>query len=393
MVSLWNRTGFSFSRIKMARLSAAKARLSRRAAREERTVWQRIAQALATGWKLLATVVLSLAGVFTFAIIAVLLWQALMQKTIAIAPIGVPRMLAESGYTADVAAQRLHDALNKVVEDAHSRKNGPEVALQTDLPSIVVPTIGLSLETIAADLRTFFHIPGRWNIFGEFTIAQKQLWLRLRVNGQDSFTSANGGDPERPDELLAPAAGKVFEMADPYIAGWSMRERNPGKSLEIARRMIADRPERDQSVPWAHNLVGVILADQYNTEEAIAEYRKAIELDPRIAIFHTNLGVVLSYLGVVLRDQHKTGEAIAEYRKAIELDPRDALPHNNLGNRLLDQGKAGEAIAEYKKAIELDPRYVEPHKKLASILRAQGKTKEADAEDQKAKELGAKHPD
>ena len=100
-------------------------------------------------------------------------------------------MLAENGYTADVAAQRLHDALNKVVEDAHTRKKdtavapqsdhrdtadfeaqmlhnalkkfvegahtkGPAIALQADLPSIVVPTIGLSLETIAADIRTFF---------------------------------------------------------------------------------------------------------------------------------------------------------------------------------------------------------------------------------------------
>src|ERR1700730_1282820 len=86
MASLWNRLGFSFSRIKMARLSAAKTRVSQRKVREERTAWQRISQALATGWKLLATVVLSLAGFFTFAIIAALLWKALTEKTIAIAP-------------------------------------------------------------------------------------------------------------------------------------------------------------------------------------------------------------------------------------------------------------------------------------------------------------------
>jgi hypothetical protein len=86
----------------MARLSAAKARDSRRKVRAERTVWQRIGQALATGWKLLVTVVLSLAGVFSFVIVAALPWQALTQKTIAIAPIGVPRVLADNGYTADL---------------------------------------------------------------------------------------------------------------------------------------------------------------------------------------------------------------------------------------------------------------------------------------------------
>jgi hypothetical protein len=61
------------------------------------------------------------------------LWKALTQKTITIAPIAVPKMLAESGYTADVAAQRLRDALNKVVAEARTRKEGPGVALQADL--------------------------------------------------------------------------------------------------------------------------------------------------------------------------------------------------------------------------------------------------------------------
>jgi hypothetical protein len=159
---------------------------------------------------------LQLAGLLAFALIVVLLWKALIQKTIAIAPISVPKTVAENGYTADVAAQRLHDALNKVIEVAHSNKQGPEVALQADLPSVVVPTIGLSLETIAADIRTFFHIPGRWNISGEFTIAQKQLWLRLRMNGRDFYTNASGVDPERPDDVMAPAAETVFELADPY---------------------------------------------------------------------------------------------------------------------------------------------------------------------------------
>ena len=46
-------------------------------------VWR----ALATGWKLIVTVILSLAGLFTFAIIAALLWKALTQKTAIIAKV------------------------------------------------------------------------------------------------------------------------------------------------------------------------------------------------------------------------------------------------------------------------------------------------------------------
>jgi tetratricopeptide (TPR) repeat protein len=317
MASLWNRARFSFSRLKAARLSAAKARISRRAAPEERTIWQRkalVGRVLSTSWKVLVAVVLSVVGIFSFVIITVLLWQALTKKTIAIAPISVPKMLAENGYTAEVAAQRLHDALNKFIEDTHTRKAGPEVALQADLPSIVVPTVGLSLETTAANIRTFFPNTGRWNISGELTIVQKQLWLRLRMNGRDFFTSPNGADPERPDDLLAPAAEKVFELADPYIAAWFLRRRDPSKSLELAKRIITDRPETDQNVPWGHNMIGVLLSNQNKIDEAVAEYEEAIKLNPNFANAHSNLGLAL-----IAQNENEKG--IAECRKANELDP------------------------------------------------------------------------
>jgi tetratricopeptide (TPR) repeat protein len=49
-------------------------------------------------------------------------------------------------------------------------------------------------------------------------------------------------------------------------------------------------------------------------------------------------------------------EAIAEYKAAIALDPKFAFPHNGLGNVLRDLGRLGEAIAEYNAAIALDPK-------------------------------------
>ena len=49
-------------------------------------------------------------------------------------------------------------------------------------------------------------------------------------------------------------------------------------------------------------------------------------------------------------------EAIACFRKAIELDPKNATAHANLGIALKGKGQVDEAIACYKKAIELDPK-------------------------------------
>src|SRR5438270_9959651 len=66
-----------------------------------------------------------------------LLLQSLMSATISIEPISVPKALTDSGYTADVAAQRLRDALAKFLESAHSEMRAPGIALQGELPKIV----------------------------------------------------------------------------------------------------------------------------------------------------------------------------------------------------------------------------------------------------------------
>jgi tetratricopeptide (TPR) repeat protein len=51
--------------------------------------------------------------------------------------------------------------------------------------------------------------------------------------------------------------------------------------------------------------------------------------------------------------------AIAEWKKVLELDPRNAKAHNNLGEALMWQGKLAEGTAQLQKARELDPNFSE----------------------------------
>ena len=55
--------------------------------------------------------------------------------------------------------------------------------------------------------------------------------------------------------------------------------------------------------------------------------REEVRLKPGSALAHANLGIAL-------KDKGQVDEAIACYRKAIELDPKFARAHNNLGNAL-----------------------------------------------------------
>jgi tetratricopeptide (TPR) repeat protein len=57
-------------------------------------------------------------------------------------------------------------------------------------------------------------------------------------------------------------------------------------------------------------------------------------------------------------------EAIAEYKEAIRINPNDARVHNNLGGICAKQGKWEEAIAEFEKAIRINPNHANAHKNL-----------------------------
>ena len=71
---------------------------------------------------------------------------------------------------------------------------------------------------------------------------------------------------------------------------------------------------------------------------------------------------------MVLSSQGKPDEAIAEFREAIRLNPDDPAAHMNLGNALYGQGSLAEAIAELRAAIRLKLDDARAHNNLAWAL-------------------------
>jgi tetratricopeptide (TPR) repeat protein len=127
----------------------------------------------------------------------------------------------------------------------------------------------------------------------------------------------------------------------------------------------------------AHNELGLALTDQGKLEEAIAELRAAIRIDPDFANPHTNLGAAL-------HEQGEVDEAMAEFRAAIRIDPDLVIGHSNLGVALKMQGKLEEAIAEFRSAIRIDPHDADTHNELKIALEEWGKRNEAIDEDRPA---------
>jgi serine/threonine-protein kinase len=110
----------------------------------------------------------------------------------------------------------------------------------------------------------------------------------------------------------------------------------------------------------AHYNLGTALRDQGKLDEAVAELREAIRLQPDFAPAHSNLGTAL-------RAQGKVAEAVAEHREAIRLQPDYAIAHANLGLALQLQGDLDGALAELRAAR--DRAGPEPERRLPGIGR------------------------
>jgi Tfp pilus assembly protein PilF len=87
-------------------------------------------------------------------------------------------------------------------------------------------------------------------------------------------------------------------------------------------------------------------------ETAAELYKRSIELHPT-AEAHTFLGWTFSFQGAL-------DDAIAECRKAILVDPDFGNPYNDIGAYLIEMGKLDEAIPWLERATRA-PRYEAPH--------------------------------
>jgi tetratricopeptide (TPR) repeat protein len=131
---------------------------------------------------------------------------------------------------------------------------------------------------------------------------------------------------------------------------------------------------------------GLDLAKKGQGDAAIAEWEKALELDPGDAKVHYCLGVALGQKG-------KPDEAITHFQKAVEVNPEYAEAQNNLGSALGQKGRLDEALTHFQKAVEVNPEFGEAQNNLGSALMQKGRLDEALTHFQKAVEVNPEFAD
>jgi serine/threonine-protein kinase len=176
-----------------------------------------------------------------------------------------------------------------------------------------------------------------------------------------------------PDYALAYAGlADAYALYPDYGVGASA-EFYP-KTKEMAMKALSLEP----TLGAPHAALGQVYAAwDHEFEKAIAEFDRAIELDPNYATAHQWKTTALTAIGEFDR-------AIAESKKAIALDPLSLIVNSDLAFNYLNARRLDEAVAQCRKTLEIDPNFHVVGEYLGMALQFQGRLAEALPEFRKA---------
>jgi TolB-like protein/DNA-binding winged helix-turn-helix (wHTH) protein/Flp pilus assembly protein TadD len=142
------------------------------------------------------------------------------------------------------------------------------------------------------------------------------------------------------DGMLAEAHTSLARIKAEYDWDWSGGEREFQRAIEL-----------NPSYATAYQWYSDILATMGRSEEAVANYKRALELDPLSPIMNAVLGQTFYYT-------RQYDQAIEQLQKTLELDPDLGMASSYLAKAYLQKSMNKEAIAEFEKALVISHGHV-----------------------------------
>jgi Tfp pilus assembly protein PilF len=253
-----------------------------------------------------------------------------------------------------------------------------------------------------AESRTLDFANARKDMEAAFPLLEDQRFqvqLGLELVGLDT----ESGDLEKAAAVIAQLRKTDPGNAEVFYAAYRTYSDLASESM-LALSLAA--PDSAQM----HQLLAHEDTRQGNTDAAIAQYRKAIAINPHLPGVHFELAEVLrtstydaakkeaeqEYHAALLenpQDQKailrlaeidaRKGDieqAYKEYTKAVELQPGDADAKLGLAKTLMEMNQADKALALLEDAVQLEPTNAAAHYRLARVYRQMGRVDDAQRE-------------
>jgi len=137
---------------------------------------------------------------------------------------------------------------------------------------------------------------------------------------------------------------------DDFKAGTDAQGRGDyDEAIRLYTKAIASGDLSQEKLSEVYNRRGNAWYSKFNGERALADYNKAIKVNPKNSFAYSNRGNLWFWR----RDYNP---AMADFNKAIELNPKDDFTYYHRGDLWFMKGDYDRAIADYNKEIELNPK-------------------------------------
>lgn len=166
---------------------------------------------------------------------------------------------------------------------------------------------------------------------------------------------------------------------------------------------------------WHHRNLGKAFYENPTTQnEALAEFKKALDLAPSSAREQLNYGLALlragktregveqlekvqkahpqlphTYfnLGIVYKKEGEFAKAIPQFEKMVQLAPKEPISHYNLGVLYKQENRLADAVKQFRTTVDLNHTLAAPHFQLYNVYRSMGRRDEAAAALKRFQEL------
>jgi tetratricopeptide (TPR) repeat protein len=251
--------------------------------------------------------------------------------------------------------------------ERYDRKLGDIFAVQDEITRSVAAAIEprlLAAEGVRALSRSSADL-GAWELVAR---AQTHFWRLTRADYETAIEALNRAVEAYPD--YAPARSLLgFCLVFAAHMGWVERDRGLLPGREHALRAIA----LDDRDPWGHIALGYWALMERRTEESLAAFARAVNLNPNSAAAHSHLSRGFAFAG---RDR----EAVEHGQDAIRLSPLDpemALFLGAIAVAHYAAGRFAEAAQYTTEALRLRPGFQGAQRLRCASLAQAGRVDEA----------------
>lgn len=252
--------------------------------------------------------------------------------------------------------RRLQDVLLLQSELAYAIANA--VQIQLVMPSPTVPGRGVVPEAYEACLKARYF----WNRRGREDLYRALEFFSKSIEFDCGYAPAFAG------------------LADTYLVLLDYRHVIPTEALAMATAAVMNALRLDERLADAHTALAHAKFHGLDWQGAERHFRTAIQLGPGYALAYF-------YYANFLAALRRFDEAIAEARAAVKLDPVSMAAESNLAVLYYIAGRNDEALEACRMALQMEPSLARGYDDLGRILLAKGDWREAMAALEKAASL------